>query len=148
MANSGKSALAETETFEDPRRKLIVLSANAAYDYGVDFPTFGTYDPDWVNTGFYTDPRSPTLLVHSLSRGYVVIYYDRPSSVVLQMLKHWASLFHEDRDGIIVVPHFGLDERIVLTSWGKRLNLSEFNQSAAAAFIDAFRGRGPEGHVR
>ena len=39
-------------------------------------------------------------------------------------------------------------EAIVLTAWTKRLRLDPFDPAAAAAFIDAYRGRGPEHPVR
>jgi hypothetical protein len=67
---------------------------------------------------------------------------------VLKTLRHWAALFHEDRDGIIVVPYPGLGEEIVLTAWQRRLRLSQFDPSAVAAFIDGFRGHGPERQIR
>ena len=35
-----------------------------------------------------------------------------------------------------------------MTAWRKRLRLKTFDASAAAAFIDAYRGRGPENPVR
>ena len=44
----------------------------------------------------------------SLERGMVVIYYDVPPPIVLQMLREWAGLFHGDRDGIVIVAHSGL----------------------------------------
>jgi hypothetical protein len=47
-----------------------------------------------------------------------------------------------------VVPSPGLKERIVLTAWEKRLLLDRFDEGAAAAFLEAFRGRGPEGAMR
>ena len=77
-----------------------------------------------------------------------MIYYDKPLPSVLETLKTWASLFRGDRDGIIVVANPGLGTEIVLTAWDKRLQLANFEPSAAAAFIDAFRGRGPEKRVR
>ena len=145
-AERGKQALAEVEKLEDHGRS--VLSADTVYVYDEAFPTSGPYDPIWANAGFYSTSRSPTLLVHSLERGYVVIYYDDPAPDVLNKLRQWAGLFHEDRDGIIVMPYPGLDEAIVLTAWQRRLRLSQFDPNAGAAFIDAFRGRGPERQVR
>jgi hypothetical protein len=35
-----------------------------------------------------------------------------------------------------------------LTAWTKKLSLVQFDEAAAAAFIDAFRGRGLENPVR
>lgn len=37
---------------------------------------------------------------------------------------------------------------ILLTAWTKMLRLAKFDAASAAAFIDRFRGRGPEHPVR
>src|SRR5260370_9744589 len=145
-AERGKPALAQVERLEDHGRS--VLSADTVHVYDEAFPTSGPYDQSWASAGFYGTPRAPTLLLHSLQQGHVVIYYDNPAPEVLNTLRQWAGLFHEDRDGIIVMPYPGLDEAIVLTAWQRRLRLSQFDQSAAAAFIDAFRGRGPQRQTR
>jgi hypothetical protein len=145
-AERGKPALADVEKLQDDGRS--VLPADTMHVYDEAFPTSGPYDPLWANPGFYFTLQTPTLLVHSLERGHVVIYYDKPAPDVLNTLRQWAGLFHEDRDGIIVVPYPGLDEAIVLTAWQRRLRLSQFDPNAGAAFIDAFRGRGPERQVR
>ena len=145
-AERGNPALRRTERLEDHGRS--VLPDDAEHAYAEEFPTSGPYDPNWADAGFYDTSRSPTLLVHSLERGYVVIYYDDPAPNVPETLRQWAALFHEDRDGIIVVPYPGLGEAIVLTAWQRRLRQDQFDQGAAAAFIDAFRGRGPERQMR
>jgi DNA polymerase III delta subunit len=77
----------------------------------------------------------------------VVIYYDQPQTSVLETLRNWAALFPGDKDGVIVVPYPGLGSAIVLTAWTKRLRLATFEPAAAAAFIDAFRGRGADNRV-
>ncbi len=145
-AAQGKPILAQVEDVEDQGRS--VLMPNLAYQYRDVFPTSGPHDRDWVAAGFYDSPRAPTLLVSALERGAVVIYYDKPQPLAIETLRDWASLFRGDRDGIIVVPHPGLGSETVLTAWDKRLRLAPFDPSAAAAFIDAFRGRGPEKRVR
>jgi hypothetical protein len=145
-AERGKPALAQVEKLEDYGRS--VLPADSVHTYDEAFPTSGLYDRSWASAGFYSTLRASSLLLHSLERGYVVIYYDDPAPEVLNTLRQWAGLFHDDRDGIIVVPHPGLDEAIVLTAWQRRLRLSQFDPSAVAAFIDAFRGRGPERQIR
>ena len=146
QAAQGKPTLTQVEDVEDQGRS--VLSPNTAYDYGDAFPTSGPHDRDWFAAGFYDSPRAPTLLVSALEKGAIVIYYDKPQPLVIATLRDWASLFRGDRDGIIVVPHPGLGSETVLTAWDKRLRLSQFHPGAAAAFIDAFRGRGPGKHVR
>ena len=146
QAVQGKPNLIQVEDDEDHGRS--VLMPNFAYEYGDAFPTSGPYDRDWFAAGFYNSSRAPTLLVHALVRGMVVIYYDKPQEPVLETLKAWAGLFSGDRDGLVVVAHPGLGSEIVLTAWDKRLRLQQFDPRAAAAFIDAFRGRGPERPVR
>ena len=141
-ANSGKTSLEKVETLDDRGQWLLTL--NTAHEYGDPFPTSGPYDPNWLQPGFYGSPRAPTLLVHALARGNIVIYYDQPQERGLAILKDWAALFRGEQDGIIVVAYPGLGSELVLTAWGRRLRLPQFDPSAAAAFIDAFRGRGPE----
>lgn len=146
QAGRGQSILSQVERIED--RGQLVLMPNTAYQYDDPFPTSGPYDRDWMDAGFYDFPRAPTLLVHSLQRGAVVIYYGTPPKTVLRRLREWAGLFRGDRDGIVVVAHSGLVNEIVLTAWDRRLKLPEFDPDAAAAFVDAYRGRGPEKSVR
>jgi hypothetical protein len=42
----------------------------------------------------------------------------------------------------------GLGEQVVLTAWTKRLMQKKFDIASAAAFIEKFRGRGPENPIR
>ena len=141
-AAQGKPLLGQIERMEDHGRS--VLATDTAYQYGDPFPTSGPHDRDWVGAGFYDAPWAPTLLVSALERGAVVIYYGTPQPRVLRTLREWASLFRGSRDGIVVVTHPRLGQEIVLTAWDTRLKLAEFDPNAAAAFIDTFRGRGPE----
>ncbi len=64
------------------------------------------------------------------------------------MLKDWASLFSGNWSGVVAVPSSGLGKAVVLTAWRKILKLDAFEPAAAAAFVDAYRGRGPENKVR
>lgn len=146
LAAQGQPFLAQIERMDDHGRAA--LMPNAAYQYGDPFPTSGPRDRDWADAGFYDAPRAPTLLVHSLERGAVVIYYGTPQPTAIRTLREWAGLFRGDRDGIVVVPHPALTNEIVLTAWDIRLRLPEFDPSAAAAFVDTFRGRGPEERIR
>ena len=42
----------------------------------------------------------------------------------------------------------GIGRRVVLVTWTKLLRLRKFDAASAAAFIEAYRGRGPEQQVR
>lgn len=45
---------------------------------------------------------------------------------------------------LIVMPHPGMDSRIVLTAWGRIEKLNSVDRDKIKAFIDAFRDNGPE----
>lgn len=124
------------------------LPPDASYDYRTPFPTSGPHSPRWTEAGFYSEPQRPTELVHALEHGNVVIYYDRPGTAALAQLKRWAEEYQGQWDGVVVVPSSGLGKKVVLTAWEKGLLLERFDAAAAAAFLDDFRGRGPEGFVR
>ena len=124
------------------------LPADYVYDYGTPFPTSGPHSPRWVAAGIYTEAQPPTELVHALEHGNIVIYYDQPADAVVQRLRELTGEHTGQWDGIVAVPSPGLGEGIVFTAWQKRLTLPRYDEEKAAAFIDAFRGRGPENAVR
>ncbi len=115
--------------------------------YGTPFPTSGPHATTPLAAGFYEEESNREPLVHALEHGYIVIYYDEPGDGVLTILRGWADSYQGPWDGVIAVRHNGLGERIVLTAWGRRLQLDKLDPRAAL-FLDAFRGRGPERQVR
>jgi len=117
----------------------------ATYYYGAQFPTSGRHDPVPTSVGVYQAPQPPGQLVHALEHGNIVIYYDTPDPEVLTILKDWARLYGGKWDGVVVVPMEGrLGRGVVLTAWTKMFRLAAFDPALAAAFVDAYRGRGPE----
>jgi len=124
------------------------LAEGQTRDYGTPFPTSGPHSPHWTKAGFYTQVQPPVELVHALEHGNVVIYYDTPSHTVTTRLQHWAQTYPGQWDGVIVTPSPGLGAGIVLTAWERRLILPSYDKAKVSAFIDAFRGRGPEHPVR
>jgi hypothetical protein len=92
--------------------------------------------------------RAPTQLVHALEHGNVVIDYGEPAPEGMERLERWAALYDGQWSGLVVTPAVGLGEAAVLTAWTERRELDSFDPAAAAAFIDAYRGRGPEHPVR
>ena len=124
------------------------LAPGQSVRYRSDPPTSGIHDPRWTDPGAYQRLQSRERLVHSLEHGMVVIYYDRPAADALATLKDWAGLYGAPFSGIVLAPKPGLGEAIILAAWRKTLRLDPFEADAAAAFIDAYRGRGPEHPVR
>jgi len=146
LAEEGAAAMNKIETFQSLGRSH--LSAGESYNYGERFPTSGPHDFQWVESGFYTELQRPTKLVHSLEHGQIVIYYDKPAPEVLEQLREWARRYDGPWSGIVIVPRPNLGEEIVLNAWTRVLRLNPYDPAAAAAFIDSFRGRGPENPVR
>ncbi len=111
-------------------------------------PTAGAHDPKWIDPGVYDATQVATRLVHSLEHGMIVIYYDTPPDDVFAMLGSWAELYGGPWSGLVVTPMPGLGDEVVLTAWERTLKLKPFEAATAAAFIDRYRGRGPEHPVR
>ncbi len=145
-ASVGRDRLGSVESF--PSEGTAHLRPGGRASYRTDPPTSGPHDPAPTPPGFYSEVQPPEKLVHSLEHGNIVIYVDRPDAAVMQRLKSWAGHYTGQWDGVIVTPRPGLGRSVILTAWQHRLRLAEFDANAAAAFIDRFRGRGPEHPVR
>ena len=124
------------------------LTAGERVNYGTNTPTSGRHDGRPVSPGVYQSVKAPTMLVHSLEHGMVVVYYDRLSADAMATLEDWSGLYSGPFSGIVVTRQPGLGDKLVLTAWRKSLTLDGFDAPAAVAFIDAYRGRGPENPVR
>ncbi|MEX2575869.1 MAG: DUF3105 domain-containing protein [Halofilum sp. (in: g-proteobacteria)] len=145
LAEDGHAALEQQVAYE-PSKGRDHVAGPVRYDHR--FPTSGPHNPTWVSPGIYSDTQPKAQLVHALEHGNIVIYYDEPDEAVMQRLRDWAALYDNQWSGIVVAPAPGLDQPVVLTAWTQRLRLDEFQPEVAAAFIDAYRGRGPENPVR
>ncbi len=146
LAQAGRPALGAVQTRPNLGRGHV--PPGQAVPYGERFPTSGPHDSEWVEPGFYRTPQAPERLVHAVEHGNVVIYYDKPGDDVRQTLDSWTDLYGAQWSGIVVTPAPALGAAVVLTAWRKVLRLDPFDAAAAAAFVDAYRGRGPEHPVR
>lgn len=146
LVERGQPALERVESMPDHGGGH--LQPGQAQKYGTAFPTSGVHDPTPTKAGFYEEPQPPTKVVHALEHGIVVVYYDQPGAETLDQLRDWTGLYDGQWDGVAAVPSRGLGQAVVLTAWAKMLRLDRFEPAAAAAFIDAYRGRGPENPVR
>jgi len=146
LASRGHAALEQVEDFLNLGRTH--LSPGQGHSYSTSTPTSGPHDPIPTTPGFYESPQPPTKLVHSLEHGMIVLYYDQPAPDVMEQLKSWSSLYTGLWDGMIVTRLSGLGPNVTATAWRKKLEVQPFDPAAIAAFIDAYRGRGPENPVR
>ncbi len=124
------------------------LAAGETKNYVEPFPTSGDHASEGVKAGFYDRELLKTKLVHSLEHGNAVIYYDTPGDQAIADLKKWTARFNGTWDGVIAARSPGLGKALMLTAWTKALRMDAFDPAGAAAFIDAYRGRGPEHPVR
>lgn len=146
LVEQGRVALSEVEL--EPSLGRRHLGNSEPFTYPGDFPLSGPHDLVWTRPGVYDEPQRARNLVHALEHGNIVIYYDDPGAAVMEQLEAWAALYTGQWDGLVLTPRLGLGEGLVLTAWTRRLDLANFDSAAAAAFIDEYRGRGPEHRVR
>lgn len=146
LAAQGAPALARVATQPSDGRRH--LDAGERWFYADRYPTSGPHETIWTRPGFYDESQPPTRLVHALEHGNVVVYYDTTTPEALDTLRRWTRLYPGQWDGMVLARDPSLGASIVLAAWTKRLRLDAFDAAATAAFIDAFRGRGPENPVR
>ena len=146
LVAEGQPALARIETTPDRGGGHLGLGQGHSYDTA--FPTSGIHDRVPIGPGFYNAPQRATQLVHAVEHGHIVIYHDDPGAGARDTIEAWTALFGGHWDGVVAVPSSGLGQAVVLTAWRKILKLDSFDPAAAAAFIDTYRGRGPERRVR
>ncbi len=116
----------------------------ATWNYNTDPPAYGPHASVPVKPGFYEKPQAAEMLVHSLEHSNIVIYYDKPSQEVLNTLKKLVKKYPGRFDGVIVNPKKGLESSIIFTAWTKILRMDSYDNEQAQAFMDAYRGKGPE----
>ncbi|NKB57791.1 MAG: DUF3105 domain-containing protein [Alphaproteobacteria bacterium] len=146
LAEEGRATLTKVKTHNNEGRNHVPPGTRISY--GTNPPTSGSHFPTWVDPGFYETAKGRSNLVHSLEHGMIVFHYDAPGAEVLETLRDWTGLFNGPWSGIVAVKRAGLGEKLIFTAWRRTLRLDRFDAKAAAAFIDAYRGRGPENPVR
>ena len=146
LAAHGEAALSDVR--REPSGGRTHLQLGETHTYNSRFPLSGPHHPVPTQPGFYDFTQPAIQLVHALEHGHIVIYYDQPGADVLETLRQWVDFYSGPWDGIVVTKMPRLGERIELTAWTRRLGMPKFDAARAAAFVDAFRGRGPENRVR
>jgi uncharacterized protein DUF3105 len=127
------------------------------FHYNTNPPTSGIHTNETVIYGIYDQPVPTISTVHNLEHGGVVIRYGPqvPQSEVAKI----AEWYLESPNGLVIAPMAGLGNKIALTAWtydqnrqndrnyegeGHLAELTKFDQDAFNAFLDAYRGSGPE----
>lgn len=144
---------------EQGGRHLKDINARPRYN---SFPaTSGPHSYAPVAWGFWGGPLLQVQVVHNLEHGGIVIYYGSAyqigTPVLDQLLKFFASEFPGP---MLMAPLPKLGKRtIALAAWtgpepgskktdygkGRLAKCTRFDEDAFRAFVDAYRGKGPEG---
>lgn len=114
--------------------------------YNSDPPTSGWHYDTPLAAGFREQPAADEQVVHNLEHGHVVISYDCSKLTdcqgVKEQLRRLAERYRNWK--ITIVPRQNADAAIALTAWGWLDKLDGFDEARIAAFINAWRDRGPE----
>jgi hypothetical protein len=119
-------------------------------EYETDPPVSGPHYARAASPGLYREEVPTGLLVHSLEHGNIVIYYSPSllSDEAAQKLTDLTNEYTGTWDGVIAVPRQDPDFELILTAWTYKLELESYDEELIDAFVDAYRGRGPENPVR
>jgi hypothetical protein len=119
--------------------------------YKTDPPTSGSHHNRWMPPSIYeAGEAAPELLVHNLEHGNVVIYFNRSAlgKNELDALVELSKKYIGQWDGVVLVAREDKEYPVILTAWRSLLRLKQYEKEKVLAFLDAFRGRGPENPVR
>ncbi|MGH8907277.1 MAG: DUF3105 domain-containing protein [Egibacteraceae bacterium] len=108
-------------------------------DYPQDPPAGGPHNPVWQNCGFYSQPVTKEMAVHSMEHGAVWITYapDLPTDQVTALRALAA------RPYVLATPYPGLPSAVVASAWGKQLGVDGAADPRLEAFVEEF-ANGPQ----
>jgi hypothetical protein len=105
-------------------------------------PVGGIHNPVWMPCTYYDQPVPNERAVHSLEHGAIWITY-RPdvSAADVQTL---ATLARSRKDVLVSPWPEGLPSPVVVTGWGRQLQLQSVGDPRLAEFVRRYAGLGPE----
>lgn len=118
------------------------LASGASYDYGDPAPASGPHARRAPRCGEYSDPLPPTLAVHALEHGAVVLWH-RPD-VGDEVRDRLLGIMDEHDSHVIVSPNPDIRQPVVATAWQRRMRFADPEDPLVAEFVDTYRNRGPE----
>jgi len=108
--------------------------------YATPTPTSGAHSSGSPRCGVVPTPLDPSLAVHALEHGVVVLWYDTTRTDLGAEL---AALANTWDSHVIVSPSSVLNDPIVATAWNRIKAYPDFD-AEIDEFIDTYRERGPE----
>ncbi|MEO9322934.1 DUF3105 domain-containing protein [Nocardioides sp. C4-1] len=98
-------------------------------------PIGGDHWTSWMDCGVYDEPVPNEMAVHDLEHGAVWFTYDPARINAYQAGKLAAKL---PQNGIMS-PYVGLRSPVVLTAWGRQLDLAGVNDPRIELFVDEYQ---------
>lgn len=119
--------------------------------YSSNPPTSGHHFSNWMTAGFYdtNNKKYPEgNLVHNLEHGYIIFWYNckvlSESDCATLKTQIKDAMAAANNFKVIAYPWDKINEPLVLTSWGYRLSMTNFDANIVKAFIEQHRNRAPE----
>ena len=131
---AGPAEVAEpegTQTFTDLDRTHV----DTAIDYPQNPPVGGPHSPQWQTCAFYDEEFPKERGVHSMEHGAVWITYS--PDLVDSDLKVLEQLTSSGKE-VLVGPLTGMPTPVVVSAWGKQLQLQSVTDPRLAQFVGVF----------
>jgi hypothetical protein len=148
--NPDDPLLSDVQSFESEGNTHV--APGTEIDYGTSPPTSGNHYQSSARAGFYSERPAFGNLVHSLEHGAIIIYYDPAnlSESAEEDLRSLTQQYTGPWQSVLAVPHVeeNPEHPYVLTAWRHLLRMDSYDEETVRAFLDAYRGRGPENPVR
>jgi hypothetical protein len=120
------------ESFEDLSTEH--LEIGESFDYPQSPPVGGPHSPVWLECGVYDEPLPEVNVVHDLEHGTTWLTY-HPDQVDARGVDRLAGLLP---DNGILSPYPDQDAPVVITVWGRQLELTGPDDPRIALFVADF----------
>jgi hypothetical protein len=104
-------------------------------DYPQSPPVGGPHDPTWLDCGVYDEPVRDENAVHDLEHGTVWISYEPDLDA-----DDVEALAEQLPQNGILAPYPGLAAPVVVTAWGRQLELEGSDDRRLAMFVQRYGG--------
>jgi hypothetical protein len=137
VTSTTRPAIEGVQTFD-----VVQGHSEGPVSYPLVPPAGGIHNPVWQQCGFYDQPVQNDKAVHSLEHGAVWITFrpDLPRAEVDAL-----AALDRSRNYILVSRwESGLPAPVVVTGWGRQLQLQSTTDPRMLEFIRLYAGQGPE----
>jgi hypothetical protein len=145
-------AVLEGHVQEMPDEGRDHVAEGTTVEYDSEPPTSGPHYASWAPAGIHREVVADEYLVHNLEHGHIVIYYtpdtSRLSDESVAKITELTEEFDGQWDAVLAVPRPDMDAELTLTAWNHKMELDSFDEELIDAFVEAYRGRGPENPIR